>query len=263
MLERLRTARYDNLRLTIPDLINWTVVAGFTHRESRRATVYPDVHFQNLRHEIGALDTVEIDFLKRRKIHAVADDETTIIESWPVFRCIYFEVELEGNTYILTNGRWYSVGNEFLRSVNDFFNTMRQADLVLPDCTERAEKDYCLRASANEPLALALMDRNLVRRPGLYGMIEFCDLYSVRKHIVHIKRYAGSSAPLSHLFNQAVVSATLFKRSSDFRSEVNQKLPEQFRPVSTAPSLGEYEVVFGVISKSRNPLRLPFFSRLT
>jgi uncharacterized protein (TIGR04141 family) len=97
---------------------------------------------------------------------------------------------------------------------------------------------------------------------GGHDQIEFCDLYRRNKKIVHVKRYAGSSAPLSHLCGQAIVSATVFKRDSEFRSMVNEELPAEFRPVTAIPNPHEYEVVFGIVSMSPRPLVLPLFSRI-
>jgi uncharacterized protein (TIGR04141 family) len=77
-----------------------------------------------------------------------------------------------------------------------------------------------------------------------------------------VKRYAGASAPLSHLFAQAVVSGTLFRRDIEFRHKANALLPDEFRPITGSPVAKEYEVVLAVVSTSKNPLVLPFFSRV-
>jgi uncharacterized protein (TIGR04141 family) len=106
------------------------------------------------------------------------------------------------------------------------------------------------------------MDQHLIRYPDTFSKVEFCDLFSPDKHLIHIKRYAGSSAPLSHLFAQALVSASLFRREEGFRAMVNQALPEAFRPGTAVPAAGEYEVVFGVVSESESELILPFFSKI-
>lgn len=78
-----------------------------------------------------------------------------------------------------------------------------------------------------------------------------------------MKRYRGS-ATLSHLFSQGLVSAELFCSVREFREAVNEFLPEGYRlpDVARRPNSEEFEVVFAIISKSRNPLKLPFFSRV-
>jgi len=107
------------------------------------------------------------------------------------------------------------------------------------------------------------MDRKLVSYGGAHSTIEFCDLLTDTKQLVHIKRYGGSSH-LSHLFNQGVVSGELFVSDSKFRKSVNEKLPAAYKLANAdeTPDPREWEVVFAVISKSNNPLDIPFFSKV-
>jgi uncharacterized protein (TIGR04141 family) len=64
------------------------------------------------------------------------------------------------------------------------------------------------------------------------------------------------------MFAQAIVSGTLLRRDRQFRSDVDVRLPAAFRPVTDEPKPEEYEVVFGIVSKSKKDLVLPFFSRV-
>jgi hypothetical protein len=57
------------------------------------------------------------------------------------------------------------------------------------------------------------------------------------------------------------------KAQSDenFREKLNEKLPVGHKIANTnvRPDVGNYEVVFAIISKSNNPLDIPFFSKVT
>ena len=64
------------------------------------------------------------------------------------------------------------------------------------------------------------------------------------------------------MFSQAVVSGSLLRRDQKFRSDVDVLLPAPFRSVASEPKPEEYEVVFGIVSKSKKELVLPFFSRV-
>ena len=70
---------------------------------------------------------------------------------------------------------------------------------------------------------------------------------------------------IKFLFKQGVVSAELFAGDADFRRKVNDKLPEAHKLADPLirPNLGDYSVVFTIISKSPNPLNLPFFSKVS
>lgn len=104
------------------------------------------------------------------------------------------------------------------------------------------------------------MDRNLTYHG---GSIEFCDLFSREKELIHVKQYGGS-ATLSHLFYQGVVSAEFFQMDSKYRKLIKQKLPAPFQKlVSEArPKPQEYHVVYAVISASDKEFTMPFFSRV-
>ena len=104
-----------------------------------------------------------------------------------------------------------------------------------------------------------------------YSRVEVCDVYSLKKQLVHVKRYSGSST-LSHLFNQGFVSASLLF-NPDFRQKFNKKIEKldgsdnfKIKNLKNRPNRnGEnYEVVFAIITKfSKKALNIPFFSKLT
>jgi uncharacterized protein (TIGR04141 family) len=64
------------------------------------------------------------------------------------------------------------------------------------------------------------------------------------------------------MFAQAVVSASLLRRDSDFRKKVLEHLTPEFQGLIGEPSLDEYEVVLAIVSGSKKDLTIPFFSRV-
>jgi uncharacterized protein (TIGR04141 family) len=122
------------------------------------------------------------------------------------------------------------------------------------------EGEYNKRLVAITSGKYYLMDRNLTY---LGGPMEFCDVFSKSKELIHIKRYGGS-ATLSHLFYQGMNSAEFFQMDPSYRKLVLNKLPKQFQifMADARPKFEEYHVVFGIISKSSKELTLPFFSRV-
>jgi len=146
--------------------------------------------------------------------------------------------------------------------INAFYDSVPQATFMLPAYKDKSETAYNDRVATELAQDFALMDEKFIPCDPPYGKIELCDLYGKGKKIVHVKRYTGASAPLSHLFSQAVVSATIFRRDADFRKEANDLLPQAFRSVLASPGPKEYEVVLGIVSVSKKSLVLPFFSRV-
>ena len=260
VVARLGRRDLGRLWLSIPELIDWTAIAGFKYRSAKNGRVHSDVHINDYLDEV-APNRLDMQFLKRRQVQAVNDDGSEI-NGWPVFRCLYAEIEQNGKTYLLTNGKWYCVSDGFLQRVDTTFAAMPRTGFQLPDYRDASEQAYNNRVSQGATDQYALMDGDLIPCDGPNGSVEFCDLFSRQKHIVHVKRYTGSSAPLSHLFAQALTSATVFRRDESFRRTANERLPRLFRPITSQPAPEEYEIVLGIVSKSPRPLRLPFFSRV-
>lgn len=107
------------------------------------------------------------------------------------------------------------------------------------------------------------MDRQLVKHGGGHSAIEFCDLMTDDKKLVHVKRYSGS-AQLSHLFAQGAVSGELFVQDAQFREKLNEKLPQGHKLADPAeqPDPREYEIVFAIVVGS-DDLDIPFFSKVS
>ena len=51
------------------------------------------------------------------------------------------------------------------------------------------------------------MDCKKIHNGGGHSQLEFCDLFSSGRDLIHVKRYGRSSAPLSHLFAQGLDDA--------------------------------------------------------
>jgi len=83
--------------------------------------------------------------------------------------------------------------------------------------------------------------------------VEFCDIFTKSKIMIHVKRYGGSGV-LSHLFSQGVTSASLLLWDEGFRKALNRGLPVTHRFGNPA---------YAIASQSEGELVLPFFSRVT
>lgn len=92
----------------------------------------------------------------------------------------------------------------------------------------RQKGDYIKRVAKGAPRQFAVMDQKTIAHGGGQSTIEFCDLYSASKDILHLKRY-GQSSTLSHLFSQGLVSGELFRMEAAFRKKVNRKLPKSHK----------------------------------
>ena len=262
LAKRLNDKDFTRLWLSIPEIVDWMVVEGFKYKALETAPVHEDVHISDFLAEVKPRsETYTVEFLKRIEIYAVAADGN-IMEDWPVYRCIYCEIDHNNETFLLNNGKWYRIGGKFLSRINDFYDAIPKTELSLPQYKDKSEGVYNERVSQELPATLSLMDGKFIVCDPPYGKVEFCDLYCKDKKIIHVKRYTGASAALSHLFAQATVSGTLFRKDGEFRKKATALLPDGFGTIAAVPGPNEYENVLAVISTSKKALVLPFFSRV-
>ena len=264
MIDRIKAEDFARgLWMSIPEIVDWSHVDCFKYREARSAPCYSDVHISTLLQDIGGAQLASLETLKKRRhVYAVSQQTDEIYECWPAYRCLYCEIEQENETYLLNNGKWYRVGTEFRERINEQFAKMPRCPLELPAYSDRSETEYNARVVRQFPEQFELFDRRLIKCGGHYDKVEFCDLLGKDKKIIHVKRYAGGSAPLSHMFAQAVVSGSLLRRDSDFRRQVVELLSQPFQGVLHEPEANEYEIVLAIVSKSKHDLTIPFFSRV-
>jgi uncharacterized protein (TIGR04141 family) len=261
--KKLQGENLDRAWLAPPEYTRWKDGSAFRYPLDK--TRYFDIHlktFLGILKNKGRLEALTVKALKRWHIE-ILDENDFLQDEWPVFRSLYAEVEVDGSTFLLSNEAWYKIEKDFLSAVNEEIQAIPLTDYTLPPFMDVDENAYNLRIS-DENSDLCCMDRKPVelKRRGL-SKVEFCDLFSRSKNIVHVKRYSGSRE-LSHLFQQGVVSAELLANESEFRRLINEKLPESHRmkdaEAPIAPS--EYAVVYAIISRSGNDLSLPFFSKV-
>ena len=263
LVEKLKNENLDRTWIAPPEYTRWKDGSAFRYPFSKGR--YEDIHLGTFLAILKGKDKLEglnVDSLKRWRIEVIDENDTPQAE-WSIYRCLYAEVEADGLTFLLNNALWYEIEEDFLKEVSEEVKTIPPLTIDLPSYNDADEEAYNLRVSQEEA-HFCCMDRKTVelKKRGL-TKIEFCDLYGLDKEMVHVKRYTGSSE-LSHLFQQGVVSAELFSHEPEFRKLVNDKLCDTHKMADPEGKLDatQYQVVYGIISKSKKDLSLPFFSKI-
>lgn len=265
---RLREASLDRLWLSVPDIVDWVTIGGFRY-PGGDTTTHPDVHVKDFLKSVSDKSTIKPDLLRSRRILVMDQAREFVIERWSLYQCIYCEEDDGPDTFLLSGGKWYRIEKNFVAEVNKAIDALVSTRPPLPhyQAADLNEEGYNKRVAGASKGVLALMDRQMIRHGGGRSQVEFCDLFSDSRELIHVKRYGGSSAPLSHLFNQGSVSAQLWRGDSDFRKKVNAKLPKSHKvhDSSKAPDPSQFPIVFAIVSRSTQPINksLPFFSRLS
>ena len=262
LIGEINANNFERCWMAAPLIINWHMVDGFRYGFRKKNPKHYDIHLSEFLSELFFEQEITLKQLLGKKIYCIGDDDQ-IMHEWTAFKCIYCELDYNNNSYLLSSGKWYKVTKDFVNEVNEYFKQIPTYERTLPNYKDANETKYNIRVS-KESEDLALMDRDFISFGGGYNKLEFCDLYSAQKDIIHVKRYGGAGN-FSHLFSQGTVSGELFGLEPKFRDLVNQKLPSthKINNCSTRPARDEYRIIFAIISDAdESELTIPFFSRL-
>lgn len=274
LFEKINSRENDSIWLALPSIVDWAGIAYLKY-SGRNANKHDDVDIGSALAELfeGREEVKAIDF-KNAQVKAF-DDNDCRIKEWTLYKCLYGELVRDGHQYILNDGCWYLVDQNYYTQVETVYQSIGPSDVNFIPWTPRVEngtQKYELEKKYNERLAdsdgrFCNMDRGLVYPKGNQDKIEFCDVYGTGGQIIHVKRKGGSEL-IGHLLNQGLVSATLLL-TDEFRNKLNAKLHESDRDAWTVPQqradfiAGNYSVIYGIMSDAEgNDLKLPFFSKV-
>lgn len=264
--EKVRSRDFSRTWLAAPDPVEWSDFDCFRYQKPKRGKSYDDISWESYLDFLAEEgDEVSADTFRKQSVLFIRASTELPGYEWKVFKCIYAEIDHDGTTFVLNNGKWYAVAHEFLDELDKDLAAIPRGKVPLPEYEDTDEAAYNARVAATRPDYYALMDKRLVMYGGGRSREEFCDLYTLDKRLIHVKRYGGSGV-LSQLFNQGTVSAELLLGSPRFRRAVHALLPasHQWADPDTRPNAEDFEVVYGVVTKSKQiDPDLPLFSRIT
>jgi len=265
LIGRFEKKDFANLWLAIPEIIQWDLVKGFIYSNGKRV-LHTDINMDGFLTTIDTGLPISLEMLKQHRVFCADADHNKVFKSWPIYKCLYAEIDYERNKYLLNDGKWFNVSVDFVERTNVDFKKIETSALTLPEYSGGGEGEYNKFVANKYPERFALLDdKKKIFHGGGHGQVEVCDLLSFDKQLVHVKIY-GKSTVFSHLFSQGFVSGQLLQVDAEFRKKVKDKLSPPFHnliKVDTRPAEKEFTVIFAVISDSPGrTLYLPFFSRV-
>ena len=261
--DALATDGPESLWLGEPEIVNWESQIGYSFDLRARTVRHVVLELEDLRtylREKGQDMTVDV--LKMQSIH-VNNAEFESTKCWPAYRCLYAELTVGQDQFILRNATWYKVKDSFAAKINQSLASLPASGISFPTYAHDREDAYNESVVAQDA-TFHLMDKKNVAIGGPYDKIEFCDLIKDNSALIHVKYYR-SSATLSHLFAQANVAAEAFIKDEEFRVRLNLKLPKgsKLSDPKSKPDARKYKVVYAIATTKDLPMELPFFSKVT
>lgn len=267
LIKDLEEENTTRMHLSPPEPEDWQNIEGFTYSPSSNAQVYLDLEINDLLQEMKQKKGHSINYLHSKYIGVRYRESDESLMKYSVFSCLVYETELDGYLYVLSGGDWFQIDKNWSESVRKKVENIPQSDIALPPSYPgEKEEEYNRRvAESNE---WALMHDQIINLSPPNDRIEFCDLMTTDKKLIHVKRRTESST-LSHLFAQGAVSAELLFRDREFRVKCREKarnIGEEWKNLipEDRPVTSDYEIIYAIIARSRPdwPKWLPFFSQL-
>lgn len=247
--------------MAVPEVIGWEDITGFKYAGRE---IHDDIDLTVLCSSFRE-PLSHIEQLKNKHILAIRADNGEQYASWQAYKCLYAEVDHNGISYCINNGRWFSVDQDFVQMVNQEYESIPVSNMAfLPHSTEYTrESEYTQAFVESDPDHLLCMDTKVVSHGGGRSKVELCDILTEDKTFIHIKPYS-SSATLSHLFNQAVVSAELVMSDQEFREKANAKIKDEGGSEEFLISSDCHpNVILAILSEHCEPRPpIPFFSKI-
>lgn len=258
IIQRLNQGDYEGCWASMPEIIQDTSFDCFQYSRRPSALRFYDIELSDCLHKYTSkqCEFTKTD-LERDEIF-VRSPEDYIYPYWHVWNCIYCELVHFGDLYILIDGSWYRVSQDFVQRLDDQISEIAEPKFSLPNWKQNLREEVYLRDLGGRYIVL---DQDLVRVDG-QAPIELCDLYLPDGIFIHVKRY-GSSEVLSQLFNQGRVSAKLLIGDQRFRAEARKKF-EDHAPFeeNDRPDPRTFQIVFFIGSKHGNRQELPLFAKV-
>jgi uncharacterized protein (TIGR04141 family) len=210
------------------------------------------------------------------EVRVIADGEGDKKRKRKIYDCFVFEVTHQNNIYVLFGGEWFAVDKDFHASVESDFNKLVSANPFVSSTTKTNEREFI--KELNNHKDLLNLDQVKLSPDGMPGAnLEPCDFLSTVKQFIHLKDGHGS-APISHLWNQGVVSAEAFVRDAKFRKDLRSATKARQKKFKKSgfdkilpdgrskPIPSDFTIVFGIMRgryKKSATLGIPFFSKIS
>lgn len=205
-------------------------------------------------------DKIIIDKLKNCSLYCWTNDSAQKVSS--IYDSLFIEIEYDNKKFFLNNGDWFIIESSYYSNITNKIDSIKIfRDPVIPSCEIKwSEGEFNEKFVESDPDRFKLFDKKNFHSPNYgHSRIEPADIITIEKQFIHVKK-GGSSANLSHLFAQGVVSAQLYKNETLFIDKINELFEEGY-----FNSDDKIEVIYGIIDKRYDKKAseiLPFFSMI-
>lgn len=239
--DRSRLSKKDALEM--PDMDDWAAAIG------------------------DRLDDLTKDNLEKYRVLLLDEDEKPA-HTWPLQRCLYWEIKSGKKQYLLSEGSWYSVADNFYSEVNTFYEARVKKRKELPPGPKGKirESDYNFSLSSDPDRYLFDLGHATATKKSFMDGNEICDVYDKKTKTFYHAKIGKTSPLLGHLFRQGAFSGEALRREpaacQKFRDHLTadgcppNEIADPFDP-------RDYQIVFVLILGKTQKKNIPFFSKVS
>jgi len=285
LIEKLNNQEFEKISLTIPEFLDMDRYT-FSYKKDDDNEV-DDLILMDLLETHNELNSERT--LKRWPIIKNDKATKTSYRGWSAYQCIVAEVDLEDKTYILFNGKWREISQVFKQNVVNYISQSEigfdktilsniPQDLNIYDAVSGYNKEAVFNtecAKLNEDLFLFDKAKLRIANEAKY---EICDIFSLNKELIQVKKYESGASSISHLFVQAKFYADAFILEDELRTHMKQFITEECIKIGSVnynknkeeflklipnkrPNENEYTIILCILSeKAIDLMNLPFMS---
>ncbi len=268
-IQALRAERQNSLYLAIPEIIDPAAdyayrYNGLSHRSQKYLTLSIEDYKTELKKELSN----EISDYTKHKISIIRNNFPCM--EFSIFECLNFETSVDNRNYILWNSSWYEIDINFAREIEHTWQKALVANEYLIQKTSMPTEEKLIEDLERNMTSWQKLDKRKINPSNTsYANIEPCDFFVPPKSFFHLKD-GISSACISHLWNQGLVSGECFLKDENFRCSLRNMLNDSLKSEvparkDTKPVANEYKIIFGIMrepSKNGN-INIPFFSKVS
>ena len=244
--------------------------AGATYRLGRSApSGSASAELSTALLKAASFDVGSYDELAKHRVF-VENPNGDIMHRWSVWRCLSGEFKDGGIRYVVQDGQFFSIEAAFETRVD---TRLAKSAATTARCPVWSTKTHPTEGDYNLKVLLpavakgsACLDKKCVTTYRFHAQIEVCDVF---EHVApattmfFVKKYSGSSSPLSHLVAQASVSAEALRDDPDFRMDASGKWSIVSSALAGTFNPATVEIRICIAVKKRKLADLPFFAKLT
>lgn len=164
--------------------------------------------------------------------------------------------------YFYGHGKWYEVGAGFLETLEDELRQLlgKPASVLLPPWSRGArdskgrdshDEDWYNKQAAAQDGYLLFDKKNIVTEKFNGGGLEICDVLGPDNQLICVKKATSSNgtAPLNHLFAQAVTAVETLRSDEAIRSAYLKQVADRAPDHRLLSDFGTLKVVLAMLLK--------------